>query len=192
MRARRRVKPEQRLCRAANRELLKVAAVVAVKDFLHRDEHESGDGENDLQAFHAESARAQRMLTPLRCGATAQPTNLGKDRKVEQGAEEGEANHGDAESVRVEAIHHRAGTGTEHERAEPDSEAQTVCRSEEGADALQQSKEEAGPGDCARNAYRIFLYLDRFSRVRPNWSRRHKKTPGERFVSTWILHIDEG
>jgi hypothetical protein len=100
------------LCRAANRELLKVAAVVAVKDFLHGDEHEGGDGEDDLQAFHAESARAQRMLTPLRCGTTAQPANLGKDRKVEQGAEEGEANHGDAESVCVEAIHHRASAGT--------------------------------------------------------------------------------
>ena len=92
----------------------------------------------------------------------------------------------------MEAIHHRASAGTEHERAETDGEAQTVCRSEECADALQKSKEEAGPGDCARNARRIFLYLDRFSGARPNWSRRHEKTSGERFVSTWILHIDEG
>jgi len=88
---------------------------VTVKDFLHSDEHESGEGEDDLQAFHVEFARAQRALAPLRCGTAAQPANLGKDREIQQGSDHGEANHGDTEGVRVEAIYHRASTGAEHE-----------------------------------------------------------------------------
>ena len=128
-----------------------------VEDLFHSDEHKSGDGEHALQVFRAEFARTQRLLAPLRCSATAQPADLGKDCKIQQGANHGEANHGDAKGVRVEAIYHSAGTGTQHERAEADGQAQTICRSKEGADALQKSKEEAGPGDYTRNARRIFL-----------------------------------
>jgi hypothetical protein len=169
-----------------------VADFVMVKHLLHSYEDESGDGEDNLQAFHAEFARTRRVLTPLRCRTTAQPADLGKNRKIQQGSGHGEADHGDAEGVRVEAVYHRASAGTEHERAEADGEAQTICRSEKCADALQKSKEEAGPCDCAWNADRIFPRRDRFSGARPNWSRRHGKTPGESFRSTRILHIDEG
>lgn len=193
MRARREAAWRYLLYRAAKRELLKVAAVVAVQGFLHSDKHESGDREDDLHAFHAEFARTQRVLPPLRCGTTAQPANLGKDCKIQQRASQGEANHGDTEGVCVEAIYHRASTGAEHERAEADGEAQTIRRSKECADALQKGEEKAGPGDCTRNARRIFPHRDCFSGARSNWSRRHKKTSGERdFVPTGILHIDEG
>ena len=104
-----------RATRTANRELLEVAVVVMVEDFFHGDESESGDGEDDLQAFHAEPARARRRLTPLGGRAAAQPADLGKDREIQQGAGKREADHGDAEGVRVEAVHHRAGAGTKHE-----------------------------------------------------------------------------
>ena len=65
MRVRRRATPGQRPYRAAKRELLEVADVVMVEDLLHGYEYESGDGEHDLQVFHAEPARARRLLAPL-------------------------------------------------------------------------------------------------------------------------------
>ena len=49
----------------------------------------------------------------------------------------------------MKAIHHCAGAGAEDERAEADNKAQTVCGSEEGADALQESQEDTRPSDCA-------------------------------------------
>jgi hypothetical protein len=76
----------------------------------------------------------------------------------------------------MEAIHHGARSRTEDERAEADGEAQTICRSKEGTDTLQESEEETRPGDSALNAYRTFS--GRISRrERPDWSRCHENTP---------------
>ena len=55
-----------------------------VEKLFYRDEREGSDGENDLQAFHAELARSRQLLTPLRCRPTTQPADLAEHRKVHQ------------------------------------------------------------------------------------------------------------
>ena len=129
---------------------------MVVKDLLHSNEREGGDGEDALQALHAKLAWAGRLLAPLGCGAAAEPADLRDDCQIEQRADEREADHGDAERICMEAVHHGAGAGAEDERAEADNKAQTVCRKEEGADALQESEEKTRPGDCAVYAFPNF------------------------------------
>ena len=58
--------------------------VVMVEKLFYRDEREGSDGENDLQAFHAELARSRQLLTPPRCRATTQPADLAEHRKVHE------------------------------------------------------------------------------------------------------------
>jgi hypothetical protein len=169
--------PAQRhlLRESGSREALK-AVVVVMKALFHRDQRKGGDGEDDLQALHAELVRAWCLLPPLRGRATAQPADLREDDQIQQGANEREDDHWDAERIGMEAAHHSARSRTEGEGSQADGEAQTICRSKEGTDALQESEEETRPGDSALNAYRTFS--GRISRREgPDWSRCHENTP---------------
>jgi hypothetical protein len=55
-----------------------------MKTLFHRDEHKGGDGEDDLQALHAELVWAWWLLPPLRGRATAQPADLREDDEIQQ------------------------------------------------------------------------------------------------------------
>lgn len=66
----------------ANLECLEVSAVVVVEELFYCDECQRSDGEDDLQALHAELTRAWRLLTPERCRTKAQPTDLREDAEI--------------------------------------------------------------------------------------------------------------
>jgi hypothetical protein len=127
-------------CKAGSRELLK-AVVVVVKTFFHYDEHVGDDREDDLESLHAELARAWWSLPPLRCRAAAQPADLSNDSKIQQRADERNDDHGNADSICMKAIHHRAGADAKDERAKADGKAQSIRGCKESADALQEREE---------------------------------------------------
>jgi hypothetical protein len=66
----------------ASLERLEVAAVVVVKQLFYGDQSQRSEGEDDLQALHAELARARRLLTPERCRTAAQPAKLAEDGEI--------------------------------------------------------------------------------------------------------------
>ena len=63
-------------------ERLEVAVVVVVEQLFYGEESQRSDGEHDLQALHAELARARRLLTPERCRTAAQPAKLAENGKI--------------------------------------------------------------------------------------------------------------
>lgn len=178
------------LCQAGSRKSLQQPVVPVVEELLHCDQRESGDGEEDLEALHAELVRAWWLLPPLRGRTTAQAADLREHYEIQQGADDGEDDHRDAERIGVEALHHGACSRTEDQRAEADGEAETICRSKESADALQNSEEETRPGDGALNAARTSGRI--FSRREgPDWCRRHESTSAEQNCAQPILHIHD-
>lgn len=68
---------------SGSREALKTVVVV-MKALFHRDERKGGDGEDDLQALHAELVRTWWLLPPLRGRTMAEPADLCEDDEIQQ------------------------------------------------------------------------------------------------------------
>jgi len=96
-------------------------------------------------------------LTPTGSWAVAKTPNLKKNNQVQQCAQKRQDDHWDPDPVGMKAAQERAGSGTESNGGDPDGQTKPIEGGQEGADALKESEEEAGPGNRALRVPR-FLY----------------------------------
>lgn len=116
-----------------------------METFFEGDQRKGCQRQRELPTFHAEFAHISRRLAPLRCGAGAQSPDLQDGDEVQRRADEGETDHGYAQPTGMQAIKEGGNFCREGERTDANDKAQPRHGHEEGADALQKSKEQARP-----------------------------------------------
>src|SRR6266567_2795468 len=67
------------------------------------EEEQGQDRESNLKALRVQFFPRDRLLTPLRCGATAKASNFPNNIQIDDRSQEGQEHHGDADGVLMEA-----------------------------------------------------------------------------------------
>ena len=84
-------------------------------------------------------------MAPPRCWATAQAAHFSYHIQIQDGSEEGQDHHRDANGVLMEAMGWSVNARSRGESAESDGDAHAADGDNGGASALQDSKDYAGP-----------------------------------------------
>jgi len=118
-----------------------------VGDPFGGEEEQSQNRESNLEALRVEFLLCDWLNPPLSCGFVAEAANFPDDIEIDDGAEEGESHHGDADGVLMEAAGRRMDSGGCGESAEADRDAKTTDGDDGGAGTLEDGENDAGAID---------------------------------------------
>src|SRR6266571_6841630 len=109
------------------------------------EEEQGQDRESNLKALRVQFFPRDRLLTPLRCGATAKASNFPNNIQIDDRSQEGQEHHGDADGVLMEAASGGVNSSGGGEGAEADGHTDTADGNDGGAGALENRERDAGP-----------------------------------------------
>lgn len=118
-----------------------------VSDPFGGEKDEGGNGQSDLEALGIQFSLGEGLRAPLRGRLVAQAPHFCDDIEIDDGPEESEKHHGNADGVLMESTSWRVDPGRSGESGQTNCYAQATDGDDGCTSALENGKHDAGPID---------------------------------------------
>jgi hypothetical protein len=120
-----------------------------VHDFFYREKHDRKKLQSNLRSFQSNLASRPRPLTPLRSRIVPQASPSHNECRTDAHTDERQCHHGDSNRVPMKPVPVRSGLTHRDKSRRSNQQPECTESDKEGANTLQDSKEETRPGNYA-------------------------------------------